>query len=129
MSEYGKEQEEAASAPARWLPLNSRRLTKSHLQLIAETLGLYQQIEGKLLQMQHEPGNVQVSVEETTKTELRLSLEDESGVFQTCGPISYQTERLEDDEMEHLRGYMQDELDSLRRMGDELKQRRRNSHS
>ncbi len=37
MSENGEEQEDHASAVARRLPLNSRRLTKTHLQLIAET--------------------------------------------------------------------------------------------
>ncbi len=40
MSEYGEEQEDHASALARWFPLYFRRLTKKHLQLIAETLGL-----------------------------------------------------------------------------------------
>ncbi len=81
-----------------WLPLNSRRLTKSHLQLIADTFGLpvnlskeelRQQVDGKLIEMQREPGHVQVVLQETIKTELRMSLVDDSGVFETCGPTVF----------------------------------------
>ncbi len=77
------------------------------------------------MEMRHEPENVQVTIEETTRTELRLSLEDEAGVFQTCGPtyLSYQKQGREDEEMEQLTAFRQDELDSLQRMGDELRQR------
>lgn len=124
-SAHGEEPEEMANIPRMGIPLNLRRLMKRHMQLIAEILGLlskeklHQQIEGKLLQMEHEPGIFQVTVEEMTKVELLLSLEDEMGVFQTCGPTSYLVKGAgwEEEEVEHLRSYMEDELDSLRRMG------------
>ena len=55
----------------RVLPLNSRRLTKNHLQSLAEALGVpatgfMEQLEvvvaGKLQEMEKEPVNVQVVV-------------------------------------------------------------------
>ncbi len=73
-----------------WLPLNSRRVTTAYLQLLAQSLGLptgmsadelRQQVEGKMLAMEHEPRNVQVVVQEQTRTELRLLMVDERGVF------------------------------------------------
>ncbi len=79
----------------KWQPLNSKRLTNGHRRLIAETWGLpmslskdelRQQIEGKLLELEREPGLVQVVVRETAKIEVCLSLVDEHGAFQTCGP-------------------------------------------
>ena len=79
-----------------WLPLNSKRVTTTHLQLIAQSLGLptgmateelRQLVDGKLLGMEHEPRSVQLVVQETTKIELRLLLVDESGVFVRCGPV------------------------------------------
>ncbi len=135
MSEDGEGRQESGNGLpglAKWLPLNSRRLTKVHLRLIAESLELSpglskeelrQQIEGKLSDLEHEPGHVQVAVQETAKTEIQLSLEDESGVFHICGPTTLSCQRpsreFEEDEMEQLRECMQEEVDLLRRMCDE----------
>ncbi len=80
----------------RWLPLNSRRVTTAYLQLVAQSLGLptgmsaeelRQQVEGKLLTMEHEPHNVQVVVQERSRVELHLLLVDEAGVFVESEPV------------------------------------------
>ncbi len=99
----------------RWLPLNSRRVTAEYLHLMAQSLGLptslaaeglRQQVEGKLMDMDHEPRNVQVVVQERTKVELLLLLVDDTGVFVRCGPAvreasSYQEYREWADEQLH----------------------------
>ncbi len=80
----------------RWLPLNSRRVTTAYLQLVAQSLGLptgmsaeelRQQVEGRLLTMEHEPRNVQVIVQERSRVELRLLLVDKAGVFVESEPV------------------------------------------
>ncbi len=85
-----------------WLPLNSRRITSEYLKVIANTLGLptsmsaeelRQQIDGKLLDMEHEPRSIQVVKQEAFKTELHLLLVDESGVFLRCGPVFRESQR------------------------------------
>ncbi len=67
------------------IPLNSRRLNASHLQLVTQALDLptdlcsdelRQLIDGKLTDMEHEPMNVQVVLQERTRTELLVLLVD-----------------------------------------------------
>ena len=73
-----------------------RRLTTKHLQLVAQTMKLptsisteelRQLIDGTLADMDHDPANVQVVIQEATRSELCLLLVDDSGVFQKCGPV------------------------------------------
>ncbi len=82
---------DAEELEGRWLPLSSRRLNRNHLQLVAESLGLptgmsleelRQVIDGKLADTNRDPRNVQLVIQETAKTEMKILLVDESGVFQ-----------------------------------------------
>lgn len=84
------------------LPLNSRRLTSSHLKQLAENLELptsgsldqlRQLIEGKLESEEHvEVSNVQVVVQELQFIELKLSLMSEEGVFLETEPTKTSVE-------------------------------------
>lgn len=85
----------------RVLPLNSKRLTSTHLKQVAEKLELpttgsadqiRQLIEGRL-QEDREVSNIQVVVQESTYRELKLSLIDEEGVFLETDPS---TKSMED---------------------------------
>lgn len=72
-------------------PLNSKRLQFSKVKIIAENLGLptrassdelRQLVDGKLLEMGHQPSNVQVIVQEQVQKIFFMQLIDESGVIQ-----------------------------------------------
>ena len=93
-SEAMTEQAERALSGGKSYPLYSKRLNASHLQLLAGALGLPTtaspdetrqnlMIDGRLADMEREPQNVQVVVQETEVcgTEVRLLLLGESGVF------------------------------------------------
>ncbi len=81
--------------------------------------------------MQREPGHVQVVLQETVKTELRLSLVDDSGVFETCGPTVFSSTavrsqlEMEADhaEQEECIERLRDELCAMERRLDEERQR------
>ena len=89
-TETGEVGAESRELPRGWvLPLNSKRLTSTHLKQVAEKLELpttgsadqiRQLIEGKL-QEDREISKIQVVVQESTYRELKLSLIDEEGVF------------------------------------------------
>ena len=100
----------------RMLPLNSRRLGSTHIKLLAETLELptsssteelRQLIDGKLMEQEREPRNVQVVVQESSRTEIRLFLMDESGPFQQSATHT-QTGLQIREETEHLHETMQE---------------------
>ncbi len=73
------------------LPLNSRRLTRALLEQLAKGLGvpaasspdetrqLIEENEGKLTEMEREPTNVQVLLQEVTQG-TRIGLQDSEGV-------------------------------------------------
>ena len=72
--------------------LNSRRLNATQLQGIAEsltlpkggsTLTIRQLIEGKLIEIEHEPKNVQVIIQGKDKLVYKLFLVDENGIIST----------------------------------------------
>ena len=109
--------EELALPPGDVVSLNSRRLSAANMRRIAAMLGLLtdasmeerrQFIEGKLLEADREPRNVQVVIHEvksTTETRLHLSLIDEMGVFQntemvvhrvTVAKLAEKIDRLEE---------------------------------
>ena len=125
----GSESGDTDVPEGRWLPLNSRRLTTSHLQLLAETMGLptalsteelRQLIDGKLADMEHDPRNVQVVVQEVARTELGLLLVDETGVFQKCGPV-LRNRQGEEQEQEHELQVLREQLEDAARERTELK--------
>ena len=104
-------------------PLNSRRLTVKHLQLLAEVLGLptqasgdelRQMIEGTLTDKGREPENVQVVIHERRRvtSELTVYLTDETGVFE-------RTQRNTDASESSMTGNTA-ELDELRAERDHL---------
>ncbi len=114
----------------RWLPLSSKRLTKSHLQAMAEKLGLSTNTnDGKLIEQGREPGRVQVVLQETAKVELCLSLVDECGAFESCGPLLVSSAEDTHDsgkELEELDRYtaqLQDDLHAMQeRVQEETRQ-------
>ena len=88
-SEEGSSRGEDDVPLGKLLPLNSRRLTATYLKRIAQSLELptagsadetRQLIEGKL-QETRDVANVQVIVDETTATIVKLSLMDDEGIF------------------------------------------------
>ena len=101
-SETGEVGAESRELPrGRVLPLNSKRLTTTHLKQVAEKLELptttsadqiRQLIEGKL-QEDREVSNVQV-VQESTYCELKLSLINEEGVFLETDPTAKSVESV-----------------------------------
>ena len=83
----------------RTYPLNSKRLISSQLQVLAKMLGLpggalteetHQLIEGKLMELGHEPCNVQVIVKE----EEQIFLVDDGGIFTFTKDMSNDTMTL-----------------------------------
>ena len=79
----------------RMLPLNFRRLGSTHIRLLSESLGLSTLssteelrplIEGKLIEQEQKPCNVQVVVHESFNIEMCLFLVDVSGPFQQSAP-------------------------------------------
>ena len=93
------------------VPLNSRRLTATHLKRVAEALKLpttgsadqlRQLIEGKLESDRHvEAMNVQVIIQEEQCVESKLTLMDESGVLLATEPVLLSKQEAES-EMEAL---------------------------
>ena len=82
--------------------LNSKRLKAVHLQHIAESLGLPTQgtvavtrqlIEGKLMEMGHEPRNVQVVIQGMDNNSV-LFLIDEDGIIDTINPACDHVEHV-----------------------------------
>ena len=102
MSGSEDEGESRSVPPGRVLPLNSRRLTSSHLKALAEELELptsgsldqlRQLIEGKLETEKHmEVSNVQVVIQESQFVELKLSLVSEEGVLLETTPTKQSVE-------------------------------------
>ncbi len=91
MSEDDDEDDQSAPK-GRWLPLNSRRLNANHLLLVAQAVDLptglcsdelRQLIDGKLIDMEHEPMNVQVVLQERTRTEVLVLPLDQKANFLT----------------------------------------------
>ena len=73
--------------------LNSRRLNATHLQCIAESLSLpkggsmvttRQLIEGKLIELNRDPSNVQVISQGKDQSVHKLFLVDDNGIICTC---------------------------------------------
>ena len=87
MSDNGRQ---ATRRNVRVMPLNSRRLANAQLRLIAHAMSLpvsgiageqmRQMIDGKLMAMEREPGNVQVLITEAESGEA-LALQDKGGVL------------------------------------------------
>ena len=92
--EEGSLGDDASPPLGKLLPLNYRRLTAAYLKRIAQSLELPTAgsadevrtlIEGKL-QETREVANVQVVVDETTTTTVKLSLMDDEGIFHEVTP-------------------------------------------
>ena len=92
------------------LPLNSRRLTATHLKSIVDSLDLpttgspdqiRQLIKGKL-QEERQVTNIQVVVQETSTVSVRLSLLDKNEVFHDATPYQKESVKLEPPEQEQL---------------------------
>ena len=93
----------------RTYPLNSKRLISGQLQALAKILGLpggasmeetRQLIEGKLIELGHEPRNVQVIVKE----DKQIFLVDDKGII-TEGIITF-TKHVSNDSMMLLQGHV-----------------------
>ena len=120
-----------------WFPLNSRRLTTKHLQLVAETMKLptsmsteelRQLIDGTLADMDHDPANVQVVIQEVTRSELCLLLVDDSGVFQKCGPVLNSCRVAEQGEaLQNLQEQLEDALQQNMELKTQLQEEQRRS--
>ena len=73
-------------------PLNSRRLTALHLRTIAKALelsttGSLDQLRQCIVQHDHDYHNIMVTIRETLRTELVITLEDSEGEFLHCAPL------------------------------------------
>ena len=106
------------------IPLNSKRLTVTHLRRLANSIGvpvdaggeeLRQMIDGKLLEMGREPRNVQVFVGATSRDE--FCLRDMSGTILTVeedGGVDEQSSGEEDLDTVSTLAEMREELESVK---------------
>ena len=121
-----KESRERTEIPSgRVVPLNSRRLTATHLRQVAEALGLpttgstdqlRQLIEGKLESDKHvEAANVQVVLQEEQRVETKFFLMDENGVFLETTPLVLSKEGAESE-----KEALQEALEEVNQQNSEL---------
>ena len=111
MSEHEGSDESGSRAVPRgqYLPLNSKRLSTTHLRQIASALDLpttgaadqlRQVIEGKLETEGHEAINIQVVLEDSKLIETKMCLLSEGGVIVTPQPLRRETTEARDDSEE-----------------------------